>query len=72
MGCTPESCTYRDRLGEFADLGASVIGVSTQRPGTQPDLAAANSIRFPLLSDADPELTIATVSCAPPTSRPPT
>ena len=32
-GCTLESCTYRDRLAEFADLGASVVGVSTQRPG---------------------------------------
>ena len=49
IGCTLESCTYRDRLGEFADLGASVVGVSTQRPGEQAAFAAANRIRFPLL-----------------------
>ncbi|KRF44397.1 HxlR family transcriptional regulator [Terrabacter sp. Soil811] len=59
IGCTFESCTYRDRLGEFADLGASVVGVSTQRPGEQAAFAAANRIRFPLLSDADLELTTA-------------
>ncbi len=59
IGCTLESCTYRDRLGEFADLGASVVGVSTQRPGEQAAFAAANRIRFPLLSDADLELTTA-------------
>ncbi|GAA2487809.1 winged helix-turn-helix transcriptional regulator [Terrabacter carboxydivorans] len=59
IGCTLESCTYRDRLGEFAALGAAVVGVSTQRPSEQAAFAAANGIRFPLLSDADLELTTA-------------
>ena len=30
VGCTLESCTYRDRLGEFEEMGAAVVGVSTQ------------------------------------------
>ncbi|MEW1955103.1 winged helix-turn-helix transcriptional regulator [Terrabacter sp. NPDC080008] len=59
VGCTLESCTYRDRLGEFTQLGAAVVGVSTQRPSEQAAFAAANGIRFPLLSDADLELTTA-------------
>src|SRR6476620_2745604 len=59
IGCTLESCTYRDRLGEFAALGASVVVVSTQRPSEQAAFAAVNGIRFPLLSDADLELTTA-------------
>ena len=59
VGCTLESCTYRDRLGEFADAGAAVVGVSTQRAGEQADFAARNRIDFPLLSDADLELTTA-------------
>src|SRR6478672_1790985 len=59
IGCTLESCTYRDRLGEFAALGASVVGVSTQRPSEHAAFAATNGIRFPLLSDADLELTTA-------------
>ena len=59
VGCTLESCTYRDRLGEFADAGAAVVGVSTQRAGEQGEFAARNRIAFPLLSDADLELTTA-------------
>lgn len=59
VGCTLESCTYRDRLGEFAALGAAVVGVSTQRPSEQAAFAKANHIRFALLSDADLELATA-------------
>jgi DNA-binding HxlR family transcriptional regulator/peroxiredoxin len=58
-GCTLESCTYRDRLGEFARLGARVVGVSTQRPEEQAAFAGANGIQFPLVSDADLELATA-------------
>jgi DNA-binding HxlR family transcriptional regulator/peroxiredoxin len=58
-GCTLESCTYRDRLGEFAALGARVVGVSTQRPEEQAAFARANGIQFPLVSDADLELATA-------------
>ncbi len=59
VGCTLESCTYRDRLTEFHDLGAQVRGVSTQRPDDQAAFAAAQRIPFPLLSDADLDLTTA-------------
>lgn len=59
VGCTLESCTYRDRMAEFAALGASVVGVSTQRPEEQRAFARHNKIQFPLLSDADLELTTA-------------
>lgn len=52
-GCTLESCTFRDRLGEFAELDAAVVGVSTQRPEEQATFAEENGIQFPLVSDAD-------------------
>lgn len=52
-GCTLESCTYRDRLGDFAALGARVVGVSTQRPDEQAEFGRRNKIRFPLVSDED-------------------
>jgi DNA-binding HxlR family transcriptional regulator/peroxiredoxin len=58
-GCTLESCTYRDRLGDFAALGARVVGVSTQRPDEQAEFAARNRIGFPLVSDEDLGLTTA-------------
>ncbi|MFF5443804.1 winged helix-turn-helix transcriptional regulator [Streptomyces sp. NPDC012888] len=58
-GCTLESCTYRDRLAEFAAAGATVHGVSTQRPDEQREFAEHEGLRFPLLSDAGLELTAA-------------
>ncbi|MFB7914853.1 winged helix-turn-helix transcriptional regulator [Streptomyces sp. NPDC056061] len=58
-GCTLESRAYRDQLAEFTAAGATVHGVSTQRPDEQRAFAAAEGLRFPLLSDAELELTAA-------------
>lgn len=58
-GCTFESCTYRDQLAEFTAAGATVHGVSTQRPDEQREFAEAEGLRFPLLSDAELSLTAA-------------
>ncbi|MFE5535677.1 winged helix-turn-helix transcriptional regulator, partial [Streptomyces sp. NPDC056519] len=58
-GCTFESCTYRDQLAEFTAAGATVHGVSTQRPDEQREFAEAEELRFPLLSDAELSLTAA-------------
>ncbi|MFD9377001.1 winged helix-turn-helix transcriptional regulator [Streptomyces sp. NPDC059999] len=58
-GCTLESCTFRDQLAEFTAAGATVQGVSTQRPDEQREFAEAERLRFPLLSDAGLALTSA-------------
>ncbi|MFE6040136.1 winged helix-turn-helix transcriptional regulator [Streptomyces sp. NPDC056452] len=58
-GCTLESCTYRDQLAEFTAAGATVHGVSTQRPDEQRAFADKEGLRFPLLSDAALTLTAA-------------
>ncbi|MEV3929601.1 MULTISPECIES: winged helix-turn-helix transcriptional regulator [unclassified Streptomyces] len=58
-GCTLESCTYRDRLADFTEAGATVHGVSTQRPDEQRAFAEKEGLRFPLLSDAGLALTAA-------------
>ncbi|MEP9363821.1 winged helix-turn-helix transcriptional regulator [Nocardioides sp. CN2-186] len=58
-GCSLESCTYRDRLDEFAALGAGVVGVSTQRAEEQAAFAEVNKIQFPLVSDVELELATA-------------
>jgi DNA-binding HxlR family transcriptional regulator/peroxiredoxin len=50
-GCTLEARTFRDRLPEFTEAGATVIGVCTQRPEQLADFAAAQDVPFPLLSD---------------------
>jgi peroxiredoxin len=51
-GCTPESCGFRDRAGELADLGAIVFGVSTQSTEDQREAAERLRLPFELLSDA--------------------
>ncbi|MEU6281341.1 winged helix-turn-helix transcriptional regulator [Streptomyces sp. NPDC047028] len=58
-GCTLESCTYRDRMAEFAERDARVHGVSTQRPDQLAAFAEHERIAFPLLSDADLRLAAA-------------
>lgn len=57
-GCTLESCTYRDRLADFAAYGAAVVGVSTQTPTELQAFSESNRIQFPLV--ADPGLELAT------------
>ena len=50
-GCTPQSCAYRDALGEFEGLGATVVGISAQSPAEQAEFADREHIPFALLSD---------------------
>lgn len=56
LGCTPQSCAYRDSLAEFEQLGAAVVGISAQSPAEQAEFAAREHIPFPLLSDQDLQL----------------
>ncbi|MEU3844458.1 winged helix-turn-helix transcriptional regulator [Streptomyces sp. NPDC028635] len=58
-GCTLESCTYRDRLADFTAAGATVYGVSAQRPDEQRAFAEKEGLGQRLLSDADLELVTA-------------
>lgn len=51
-GCTPQSCAYRDRYGEFKALGVRVFGLSAQDTEYQREAAARLGLPFPLLSDA--------------------
>jgi peroxiredoxin len=50
-GCTPQSCAYRDAVGEFGRLGAAVVGICAQSAAEQGEFAAREHIPFPLLSD---------------------
>ncbi len=50
-GCTPQSCAYRDALGEFDGLGATVVGISAQTPSEGAEFAEREQIPFALLSD---------------------
>ena len=52
-GCTLESTTFRDRYADFTAAGATVHGVSTQRPDQLAAFAEHAALPFALLSDND-------------------
>lgn len=51
-GCTPEACGFRNVHAAFADLGATVLGVSTDGLEHQRAATARLMLPYPLLSDA--------------------
>jgi peroxiredoxin Q/BCP len=52
-GCTKEACHFRDLAGEFAGLGASRVGISTDGVDKQARFSDSQRFDYPLLSDAD-------------------
>jgi peroxiredoxin len=50
-GCTPQSCTFRDRHSALAGLGATVVGISAMDPGEQRAFAEREQLPYPLLND---------------------
>ena len=52
-GCTKEACHFRDLAAEFASVGASRVGISTDPVAKQAKFADTQRFDYPLLSDAD-------------------
>lgn len=52
-GCTKEACHFRDLAGEFADVGASRVGISTDTVDKQARFSDSQRFDYPLLSDRD-------------------
>ncbi|WP_193047509.1 peroxiredoxin [Mycolicibacterium baixiangningiae] len=52
-GCTKEACHFRDLAAEFAAVGASRVGISTDAVEKQARFADTQRFDYPLLSDAD-------------------
>nr|WP_090341845.1 peroxiredoxin [Mycolicibacterium malmesburyense]CRL71936.1 peroxiredoxin [Mycolicibacterium malmesburyense] len=52
-GCTKEACHFRDLAAEFAAVGASRVGISTDAVDKQAKFADKERFDYPLLSDAD-------------------
>lgn len=55
-GCTAEACGFRDQYAVFQDLGAEVLGVSSDTVNTHQKFAASHGLPFPLLSDGGDKL----------------
>ncbi|OBA60888.1 peroxiredoxin [Mycobacterium sp. 1100029.7] len=52
-GCTKEACHFRDLGAEFATVGASRVGISTDAVQKQAKFADKEKFDYPLLSDSD-------------------
>ena len=52
-GCTKEACHFRDLAAEFAAVGASRVGISTDPVAKQAKFADIQRFDYPLLSDVD-------------------
>ena len=50
-GCTKEACHFRDLAAEFAAVGASRVGISTDPVAKQAKFADTQHFDYPLLSD---------------------
>jgi peroxiredoxin Q/BCP len=51
--CTKQFCSYRDRADAFAELDATVVGISAQDVGSHNDFAGKYALNVPLLADVD-------------------
>ena len=60
MGCTPQSCAFRDHFAELRQQEvAYVFGLSTQKPDYQREAVERLKLPFPLVSDAGLRLAMA-------------
>ena len=52
-GCTKEACHFRDLAGEFAAVGATRVGISTDAVSKQAKFSDSQRFDYRLLSDTD-------------------
>src|SRR5919199_3022335 len=50
-GCTKEACAFRDRMGDYAEAGIRVYGVSLDPPESHRRFREKYNLNFPLLTD---------------------
>jgi len=55
-GCTRQACFFRDQYEEFQDLGAEVIGISSDSVTSHREFAAQYNLPFVLLADENKSL----------------
>ena len=55
-GCTAQACSFRDQYEDFKDLGAEVIGISSDSVQSHEKFAKRYKLPFLLLSDQDKKL----------------
>ncbi len=51
IGCTKEACSFRDNYQQFTEMGAEVVGVSSDSVESHRSFAENHQLPFTLLSD---------------------
>jgi thioredoxin-dependent peroxiredoxin len=54
--CTAQACSFRDQYQDFTDLGAEVIGISSDNEKSHENFASKYKLPFILLSDNDKKI----------------
>lgn len=55
-GCTTQACSFRDQYEDFKDLGAEVIGISSDSIASHQKFTQQFKLPFILLSDSDKKI----------------
>ena len=55
-GCTAQACSFRDQYEDFKDLGAEVIGISSDSESSHQKFTKQYNLPFMLLSDGNKKL----------------
>lgn len=55
-GCTAQACSFRDQYEDFLELGAEVIGISSDSVASHKKFSAQFRLPFILLSDSDKKI----------------
>lgn len=55
-GCTAQACGFRDQYEDFKDLGADVIGISSDSIASHQEFTKHYKLPFILLSDPDQKI----------------
>jgi peroxiredoxin Q/BCP len=55
-GCTAQACSFRDKYEDFKDLGAEVIGISSDSIASHEKFITQYNLPFILLSDANKKI----------------
>ena len=50
-GCTAQACSFRDQYEDFKDLGAEVVGISSDSEKSHQKFTAKHKLPFELLAD---------------------
>ena len=55
-GCTAQACSFRDQYQDFTDIGAEVIGISSDNQKSHEKFAKKHNLPFVLLADDNKKL----------------